>query len=755
MANTIKHKQSAVAAKVPTTTQLQLGELGINTYDGKLYLKKNVSGTETIVDVSGSVTGVSGTAPIVSSGGTTPAISITAATTSAAGSMSAADKAKLDGVATGATANTGTVTSASIVSANGFAGTVATGSTTPAITLSTSVTGLLKGNGTAISAAVSGTDYQAPVTGGATTITTSNLTASRALLSDASGKVAVSGATSTELGYLSGVTSAIQTQLNSKASTATANTFTDAQVISANSSSSALRITQIGSGNALVVEDSANPDSTPFVIDGTGRVGVGGTPSVGKTLLITQDLTGGTTAYGIDSRQIIQSDVLQTAYVFASNPSTAAAPFNMNGALYHYYAAVPSLGAGSIIASQFGYYAGSLTAGTNNYGFFTNMTAVGSGGSATSTVSSISSAGNNVTITTTATHGLSANQTVTVSLTANATALVSGVPCTILTVGTTDFTLIGASSNTIGVSFVATGAGLGTGTVRLNQQNSSINITTIVNSTQFTYISPASATFATITASGTVTPNTRYNFYAAGTAPNYLAGDLRLGNNLALGTTDNASLISISSGLTSTRFQGVALWSGVSGTVPYVYGYRFTSNASAGATITAVYGFRADQGTLSSTPQNQYGFHADSSLTGATNNYGFYSNIPSSAGDWNFYAAGTADNYFEGPVKTNGTLAGGYLAHAAGTTAMALGADKVVKVTPNATTTYTTTVAPAGATAKIIIVTSGTTAYTITFGTGFLTTGTLSTGTVSAKTFVISFVSDGTTMIESSRTVAM
>ncbi len=58
----------------------------------------------------------------------------------------------------------GTVTSVSVVSANGFAGTVATATTTPAITLSTSITGLLKGNGTAISAAVANTDYQAPLT---------------------------------------------------------------------------------------------------------------------------------------------------------------------------------------------------------------------------------------------------------------------------------------------------------------------------------------------------------------------------------------------------------------------------------------------------------------------------------------------------------------------------------------------------------------------------------------------------------------
>ena len=58
----------------------------------------------------------------------------------------------------------GTVTTVSVVSANGLAGTVANATTTPAITLSTTITGLLKGNGTAISSATAGTDYQAPIT---------------------------------------------------------------------------------------------------------------------------------------------------------------------------------------------------------------------------------------------------------------------------------------------------------------------------------------------------------------------------------------------------------------------------------------------------------------------------------------------------------------------------------------------------------------------------------------------------------------
>ena len=48
-------------------------------------------------------------------------------------------------------------------------------------------------------------------------VTTTTLTANRALVSNSSGKVAVSAVTSTELGYLDGVTSAVQTQLNNKA----------------------------------------------------------------------------------------------------------------------------------------------------------------------------------------------------------------------------------------------------------------------------------------------------------------------------------------------------------------------------------------------------------------------------------------------------------------------------------------------------------------------------------------------------------
>lgn len=59
-------------------------------------------------------------------------------------------------------ASGGSVTTVSVVTANGFGGSVANASTTPAITITTGVTGIMKGNGTAAAAAVAGTDYMAP-----------------------------------------------------------------------------------------------------------------------------------------------------------------------------------------------------------------------------------------------------------------------------------------------------------------------------------------------------------------------------------------------------------------------------------------------------------------------------------------------------------------------------------------------------------------------------------------------------------------
>jgi hypothetical protein len=71
-------------------------------------------------------------------------------------------------------------------------------------------------------------------------------------------------------------------------------------VFSANSSSNAVRITQTGSGDALVVEDSSNPDSTPFIVKADGKVGIG-TSSIYPQFIF--DLRGGRTSLAADNEQ--------------------------------------------------------------------------------------------------------------------------------------------------------------------------------------------------------------------------------------------------------------------------------------------------------------------------------------------------------------------------------------------------------------------------------------------------------------------
>jgi hypothetical protein len=96
----------------------------------------------------GTVTAVTATAPVVSSGGTMPDISMPAASATVNGYLTSTDWNTFNGKQPAGTY----VTSISVVSTNGLAGT-SSGGATPALTLSTSITGLLYGNGTALAAA--------------------------------------------------------------------------------------------------------------------------------------------------------------------------------------------------------------------------------------------------------------------------------------------------------------------------------------------------------------------------------------------------------------------------------------------------------------------------------------------------------------------------------------------------------------------------------------------------------------------------
>jgi hypothetical protein len=62
---------------------------------------------------------------------------------------------------------------------------------------------------------------------------------------------------------------------------------TGATSVDTSSTSAALRVTQRGSGNAILVEDSTNPDSTPFIVDSAGRVRIGTTAATTEKLYVS------------------------------------------------------------------------------------------------------------------------------------------------------------------------------------------------------------------------------------------------------------------------------------------------------------------------------------------------------------------------------------------------------------------------------------------------------------------------------------
>jgi len=84
-----------------------------------------------------------------------------------------------------------------------------------------------------------------------------------------------------------------------------------------------------------------------------------------------------------------------------------------------------------------------------------------------------------------------------------------------------------------------------------------------------------------------------------------------------------------------------------------------------------------------------------------------------------------------------------------------LAVNKMTTVVISADTTLTTTVPKVGSTAYVVIITSGATSRTVTFGTGFKSSGTLATGTDPDRRFVFEFISDGTNLVEVSRTSAI
>lgn len=174
--------------------------------------------------------------------------------------------------------------------------------------------GTLKTNVTSLQAAL--TSKQDVIVGAASTITEDNLATDRALVSNSSGKVAVSNVTSTELGYLDGVTSNVQTQLDKKLETApvtSVNSKTGAVQLNASDVGALPDTTVIPSKTSQLDNDSGFITDIP-IASATRLGGV----KIGAGLSVTENgtlsATGGGTADAVEWNNVLDKPTTIVGY---------------------------------------------------------------------------------------------------------------------------------------------------------------------------------------------------------------------------------------------------------------------------------------------------------------------------------------------------------------------------------------------------------------------------------------------------------
>jgi hypothetical protein len=663
----------------------------------------------------------------------------------------------------------------------------------------------------------------------------------RAVYLDASGNLVIEGGATVDGNF---VVNGNTTLGNATSDTVTiTGTVQPGVVIEGSSSGNALRITQTGTGNALLVEDSANPDSTPFVIDASGnvginvspaltgaalsisgnsttgvldawrnsadsggysvrlfknrntnvyantivqsgdrvgsfqcygadgtayieaariqadvdgtpgtndmpgrlvfsttadgassptermridsagQVGIGGTPTAGYTLTVAKNITGAIGSYGVMSQGTVQSDVTSVAAYYRSFTNTANATFSLT-TIAGYYASQGAITGGSRTAptNQYCFWVDSSPTGaTNNYGFFSNIAsgtgrwnfyAAGSAanyfagevllGGAVSDSSGVSSLYMDRTTASAfrirnGTSGANGyigafNPNEWRVWTSTATPLTFGTDNTermridsagrvgIGNTASTQSLLIGGAAPASVTSGVTSAQQIPSSVTSTFSGFSSANSTAAASFTlallnryfasqgtigagssitsQIGYLADSSLTGATNNYgffSNIATGTGRWNFYAQGTADNYFAGNTGIGSlpaaNIALNVTKSATGGTIAYNIVSTA----SVQSDVTSQFISVPSYVVTQAAS--FTLANLTHFNANQGPIGagSTVTNQIGYNVAAALTGATNNYGFRSDIALGTGRWNFYAAGTAANYFAGNVGIGDT----------------------------------------------------------------------------------------------------
>jgi len=224
-------------------------------------------------DATGDATNASALALAAKDAAQASATSASASATAAANSATAADTSATN-ASTQATNAAGSATTASTAATNAstYATNAASSATTAASEASDAADSATAAASSATSASTDASTASTQASNASSSASSASTSASTATTKASEAATSATNAASSATAAAASATEAASVLTNAALKNAS-NTFTANQVVAVtNNSNAALRITQLGTGNALLVEDSANPDSSPLVVDNAGNV---------------------------------------------------------------------------------------------------------------------------------------------------------------------------------------------------------------------------------------------------------------------------------------------------------------------------------------------------------------------------------------------------------------------------------------------------------------------------------------------------
>ncbi len=367
-----------------TAPALQLGA------NGNLTITGSVTGTQLVSNIA------TGTAPLlITSTTVVPNLNVSQLLGSTWAAPGAIGSTTPNTGAFTTLTTTGTINSQAISATAALTGTLSVASTLTASSGLTQTTGALNLTATSGALAISGLTSAALATAALTLNTTGTGTTQ---IGNGTGTFQLDSNTLdiSTAGALSGVTGIASSGAYTQTGVS-ANTLTGATSLTAAGTALAvtnnatiggtLTVGAVSSASGAGIFDSLSVGggygSTGVSISNTGNIqangtltvdstiGIGGAPASSAGLLTTGAITATTSQYGVEAANTFSS-AATTGASFYALPQTAAAAYTVTS-LYNYLASNASLGVGSAVTNQYGFYSPDLTSGSNNYGFYANI----------------------------------------------------------------------------------------------------------------------------------------------------------------------------------------------------------------------------------------------------------------------------------------------------------------------------------------------------------------------------------------------